>query len=226
MAITTVSDWLRTRGNFALGVDLLKLHGTPSPAQLLLFAQGEDGFSRQVLETALRAVNEQSAAALPERKAVHPTHAQAPAVSPTEVRAFVRALDPDAGTDIKEHLLPAALRPLRTLLRDKHRSLVFLRGQLTRTPDGIELARIAGEIVRLRRELNAGWMEIEHWRATGRAFPRAEETGTLDRDALKRRLNTVRVRLSEAKSGKRPLDEGKQDALRKERDGLVNALKQ
>lgn len=221
MAISTITSWLNSKGSFALGVDLLTLHGHPTPAQLFFFSCGEDGHSRNVLTAALRAVNERSTTVIPAGpKAVV---APSPANKSTE-RAVRTAFKSDPGTDIPEHQLPEELRPLRRELRDLHRNMVFLRGRLTSVPDGPELGKVAGQIVHLREKINAGWIAIEYWRATGKPLAGGTAPQTVDRPLLMKERNTLRVRLSEIKHGKRKAPQDRIEAMKARKAQLDRIL--
>ncbi len=199
MAITAVHDWLTVKGPFAKGLELLKAHRDLTSTEAFLFAQGDKPFPRQKLVDALTSLNK----AATERVLARPTPlGQAMKEDVATARSFERAIKSEAGKDLPESSLPAALQPLRGQLRDMHRHLVHLRATLLGCPDGIELRNIAERIVDLRFRINSGWRVIEEWRATGVVAMPKEAPPPVGQNDLVRELNSLNVQLSKAKYGK------------------------
>lgn len=199
MAITAVHDWLTGRGPFVKGLELLKAHRDLTPSEAFLFVQRESPFARQKLVDALTRLN----TAATERVLSRPTPVgQAIKEDVTTAKAFERAIKNEAGTDVPETSLPLPLQPLRRQLRDMHRHMVFLRGTLLGTPDGMDLRHVAERIADLRRRINKGWRSIEEWRETGVVALPEEGTRPTGHNDLVRELNSLNVQLSKAKHGK------------------------
>lgn len=192
MSISSIKAWLQVRGAFATGVELLKVHGRPSSADLFIYGLGETSVSRA------RLVDQLSALVDP---AVERTAAATEALSgqpglvlPTE-RANLRAVKDDNRQDIRDEDLPPQLRPIRQQIRADFRLLSMLRGEALRIPDGFELRKVALHITELHDKLRAGWLVIETWRDTGTVIP-FESAAEKDRAALFQERASLRSQLS------------------------------
>jgi|GEM_PF-3888352 hypothetical protein len=199
MAIASIQDWLRLKGPMSMGVELLKLHGKPTAADLFLFDQPESSFSRGRLERALRDLNDQ---------AIH-TIAAAPAPATPgpaeplehELAALKHSLRQEPPRDIPEEALPLELQPLRRQLKYMHQEMLMLRGMMVKVPDGSELRDIADKVVALHDEIRSGWRRIEYYRATGKLL--ADSPPATNTVELMRELRAISVWLSQRKSGAR-----------------------
>lgn len=210
MAITAISDWLRARGAYAEGVDLLKRYGHPSGALLFLLGTGETSESRKRLTEQLASLDRAAA-----RSVSQPAARPAPAAvrTPREV-AFYRANTSDGGRG-DEARLPQELQRTRDELMALHRHESYLRGQLVILPDGEQLTIVANKVVEVYNRKKAGWMRIEHWRATGEILPEKVEPPK-DGAALVLERNSLRVQLSKVKHGRTKPDP-ERDAQRERR---------
>lgn len=221
MSFRAIHEWLVVKGQFNLGVQLLQTHGQLTTTQEFLFKTGETAFSRRKLTEALQALHTQAVAATPRA----PVLRQIPVErDKTHAAAFTRGLSADAGTDLPEQSLPPQLRPLRGELRDMHRLMVFLRGTMTRIPDGMELRKVAEQVVDLRTRINAGWLTIETYRATGQLVQPAPSKETKDSGELRRELASLRVQISKAKHGKRKASEEQMTIWIARRDTIQRLL--
>lgn len=210
MAITVISDWLRSRGAFSLGVDLLKQYGHPSGALLFLLNTGETSESRKQLTEQLSLLDRGSSRSVPQ-----PTARPSPAAvrTPREL-AFYRANTSDGGRGDPAGL-PKELQSLRTELLSLHRHESFFRGQLTVLPSGEQLTIVANKVVEIYNRKKAGWLRIEHWRATGEILAERIEPPK-DGAALILERNSLRVQLSKVKHG-RTRSDPERDAQRQRR---------
>jgi hypothetical protein len=199
MAIANISTWLRNKGAFQDGVELLKLHGNPSPTDLFIFGLPESPMNRGKLEDALRRID---------TKFVQSTIAAAP-VSKTrprdahdvDERALQRSLQPPPDT-LPELSLPMELRPLRRRLDRLWREKTLLRGSLLSLPNGPQLKATASKVKALGKEIRAGWVVIERWRTHGIIID-MDKAPALDLVALHKKRDSLRVQLSNYKHGKR-----------------------
>ena len=210
MAISAISDWLRTKGPYAIGVELLKKHGSPSPPLLFLLGTGETGTSRARLTSSLAELNSASDARVPQ---------PAPKAAPSAVRsprdiAFYRCNTEDGGR-IGDDRLPKELHRTRDELKALHRHESYLRGQLAITPDGEELTILANKVVDVYQRKKKGWLRIEHWRASGEILPERVEK-LEDPMSLLLERNSLRVQLSKVKHG-RTHPNPERDAARQQR---------
>lgn len=218
MSIAAIHLWLQSRGDFAAGVELLKLHGRPSAADLFIYGLGETSVSRQRLTTALRSIYEEGLDTTQARTA---SMATAHAVAPSE-RAERRTLQEDRAQGIQEEQLPAELRPLRRQISADFRLLSMLRGEAFRTPDGFELRQLALRIAELHDRIRGGWMVIETWRDTG-TIVAFEPTKEVDQVALLKERASLRSQLSPARIAARSTPAEKVEAWRK-RLAEINSL--
>jgi hypothetical protein len=203
VAISAIHDWLAARGTYSLGVQLLNLHGDPSPAQRFIFSLPESPVTRQRLVEALTTLNQ--AATVARTKHDAKAIADVAEVTPADHRAFQRTLSADPPTDLPPEALPLELRQLRRDLTKAHKELTFLRGLMVKTPDGSELRAIADKVIGLDDFNIRGWRQIEYWRETGNLYhepdqppkPTAEE---LDKANAMKRRQAIRTWLSQRKS--------------------------
>lgn len=198
MAISHIQSWLASRGPFAIGVDLLKKHGEPTEAELLLFGMKESPFSREKLEAALRAVNDAAAAPHIVKRRTSPRDGQLITSREADIHenAFNRSLA-DPKDQVHEEQLPADLRPLRRQLTELWREYAFLRGTLVNLPAGMDLRSTAGKVIHLRAQMRKGWRIIEHWRQTGHVVNVSEEVKPNDPVSLMKRRKAIEVWLSQ-----------------------------
>lgn len=199
MAIAAIHDWLRVRGTYALGLELLRMHGRPSAAELFLLQQGESPFSRQRMERRLRTVND---AAIEAVSQVVTVSASPEVVPPHEEEALRLSLADKPPQDMPEEALPPQLQPLRRDLKQWHQEMLILRGMMMKTPDGQELRGIAEQVVELHERIRNGWRVIEYYRATGQVMGATPER-KVDVVDLTRELRALGVWLSQRKTGAR-----------------------
>ena len=196
MAIAGIHDWLQSKGTFALGVQLLGQHGKLSKAEEFFFSLPESPVNRQRLVASLSKLSE--AATSKQKARDKEVIAQVAVVSEYDRLAFERTLSSEPPTDLPVESLPVELRSLRKDMVSIHTEMTLLRGEMSRTPDGWELAAITKKILALDRHNVNGWRRIEYWRETGKFLD--DETPALvvedKAHALKRR-NAVRVWLSQ-----------------------------
>ena len=200
MAISSIHDWLTRKGEFTHGVDLLKLHGAPTPAQLVLFGMAESTFSRAKLVEALRKVNDAAVVPSAHRGKVQKP---GPVIVPgdeVEDRVHKRMLN-NANKDLPIELLPKELRPVRELLKQQWREFTYARGRMENIPDGMHLREAAEHVLDLRQKMRHGWWRIEHWHKTGsivQTNAQKEITNPVDLLRRERKLSTW---LSQRKPG-------------------------
>lgn len=204
MAYAAVHDWLsRGSSDHAAGVALLFRHGAPSPAERFLFSLRPCPYTRRLLRLRLSELN---TASTQELNASKPPVRVPPAVAERIAQeAHDRSMQQEAGMDITVGSLPPRLQPLRQDLKRMHDELKFLRGRLGLTPDGMLLRELADRITDLRKRINHGWSILETWRATGEVL--ISGAPSVDHAELMRERNTLRVRLSEHKHGRRTLSD-------------------
>lgn len=210
MAIASIHTWLQHRGRFVDGVELLKLHGRPSAADLFIYGLGETSVSRQRLTDALRAIHN----ATVDATAVHTHSIPATLVVTAEERAERRTTVEDKAQGVTEEQLPPALRDVRRQISADFRTLSFLRGKASGMPDGMELRQVALEIADLHDKVRAGWLCIETWRDTGSVIS-FEPTKEKDREALHKERASIRSQLSPARIAARGTPAEKVEAWRK-----------
>jgi hypothetical protein len=195
-----------------VGLLLLKKYGTPSRPLLFTLDQGENGFSRDALVDALTLLCNGAVERLPPS----PAPRSAPSAEHGSViTASTRALEPEDRSSGRDRDLPPDLRALYKQLGAWNREMAYLKGQMLRVQDGMELGQLANEIVRIDKQHAAGWRRIEYWRATGQVLGNPDPA-TPDLKALILERNSLRAQLSKVKHGKTRPD-AKRDAERKDR---------
>lgn len=198
MAIAAIHHWLSVNGAFEAGVELLKLHGKPSSAELFLFGLGDSPAARFKLTQALRKLNDGAVEAV---LAHHATAQPTEQPSPSEERLLQLSAGRDVPSDLPEDVLPVSLRPLRRELKELHQEMTMKRGIMVKTPDGHELRDIASEVVSLQRRIKHGWHIIQFWRDTRKVLKRDEPSFDLGQMLTERQR--LRVWLSQRRSGAR-----------------------
>lgn len=199
MAFADIQAWLRDKGAFARGVELLKLHGNPSPTDLFVFGLPESPMSRERLVDALKAIDKK----VTERV----LRAAIPNIKPRErdsedlaERVLHRSLRKPP-ENLPEQALPQELRPLRRDLDRKWREKILLKGSLPNLANGIDLRHTAEKIVLLGKEIRAGWEVIERWRTHG-VILRTDKPEPVPVHKLVGRRDSLRVQISRMKNGK------------------------
>lgn len=201
MAIAAIHQWLSITGSFEAGLELLKLHGKPSSAELFLFSLGDTPAARLKLTQALRKLNEGAVEAVLAHQASAALTHTTEAPSPNEERLLHLSAGRDVPSDLPEDVLPASLRPLRRELKELHQEMTLKRGIMLKTGDGHELRDIASEIVSLQRRIKHGWHIIQFYRDTGKVLKREEPS--MDLAQLLTDRQRLRVWLSQRRSGAR-----------------------
>lgn len=203
MAISSIHDWLATRGPFKRGVELLKLHGDPDD-DYFLFSLPESPFSREKLVAALEEINLNAAPGQGVKRRPSPGDGRliTSREEDIETNAHLMSLV-DPKELIAEGQLPQQLHPLRRELTSKWREKTFLRGTLVNMPDGMELKQTAATVARLGREIKAGWRIIEHWRQTGNIVKVDERVVPNDPVTLMKRKSRLEVWLSQHRPSQR-----------------------
>jgi hypothetical protein len=199
MAFSDINTWLRNKGPFATGVELLKLYGTPSSTDLFVFSLPESSMSRERLEKALRAIDSKVSKTVREAPAVN-IQLRARDADDIVERSFQRSLREPA-KEIPEQALPQELRPLRKALDRMWREKLMLKGSLRHLPNGIDLRHTAEKIVDLGKSIRAGWEVIERWRTHG-VILRTDKPAPVPAHKLVGRRDSLRVQISRMKSGK------------------------
>jgi hypothetical protein len=210
MAIASIHTWLQSRGPFAAGVELLKLHGRPSAADLFIYSLGETSVSRERLTLALRAIHE----VVVDAAGAQTASIRAVSVVSPEERAERRTTVEDKAQGVGEQDLPLELRPIRRQISADFRLLSFLRGKASGMPDGMELQQLALEIAELHDKIRAGWLCIETFRDTG-AIITFEPDKEKNREDLYKERASLRSQLSPARIAARGTTAEKVDAWRK-----------
>lgn len=205
MAITTINDWLRTNGGFALGLDLLRLHGSITYRQNLLFRDGETGPARRELVAALKAVNEQHVVPDPDVPVVTVTRREN---YQQDEKVFRKSLHKEPLFDVPIEALPPEMQAIRKELTALHRQRTFLRGKLTATPDGPHLRELAAQILDLRLRIKAGLTALEMYRTTGQSLPPDPDKGVKSPSELKLKLQQLRVYINRVDKGHRKAKPG------------------
>lgn len=199
MAFVDIHNWLRDKGPFAAGVELLKLHGTPSSTDLFVFSLAESSMSRERLEKALRAIDAKATKKVKDTPLPTPKERQRDADDIVE-RSFHRSLRKPP-ENIPEQALPVELRPLRKALDRMWREKILLKGSLPSLPNGMDLRNTAEQIVELGKKIRAGWEVIERWRTHGVVL-RTDQAAPVPVHQLVGRRDSLRVQISRMKSGK------------------------
>lgn len=199
MALADINTWLRNKGPFATGVELLKLHGSPSAADLFVFSLPESSMSRERLEKALRNLDAKVTERVKAPPHVKPLQRERDSHDITE-RAYHRSIREPA-KELPEQALPEELRPLRRSLDRLWREKLLLKGSLSSLPNGMELRTAAEHITALGRSLRAGWEVIERWRTHG-VILRTDQPAPVPVHKLIGRRDSLRVQISRMKNGK------------------------
>lgn len=197
MAISAISDWLRSSGPFNAGVELLKLYGSPSKATLFQLSLGDQPFPRKVLITCLEKLNADSDQRVP---ATQPGMRAPSAVRDPHAMTLYRMNSVEGGrADLRD--LPAALKPDYDEVRALYRQESYYRGRMVEIPDGDQLLDVADKVVETYERRKKLWFKIETWRATGDIL---KETTPVpkDRGALIMERNSIRAQLSKVKHNK------------------------
>lgn len=224
MAIAAILDWLNAKGTFSLGLELLRLHGSPSPTDLYLYQQGESLYTRGKL---IRTLQEISARGVPREQAAENEHVPRASVavdpvSDHEQRAFQTTLRSEPPRDIPAEALPVELQSIRRDLTTWHKEMTFLRGTMLRERDAQELRRIADAVVSLHEQIKRGWNRIEYFRSTGRVLVLAEKPAANEAELL-RELRSLNVWISQRRHGVRPCSPEELDQ-KEQRKAIVTKL--
>jgi hypothetical protein len=219
VAIASITTWLRARGPFSEGVELLKLHGRPSPADLFIYGLGETSVSRERLTHALSHIHEVTV----EATGAHTHSIKATVVVSPEERAERRTTVDDKAQGVHEDQLPPELRDIRRQISADFRTLSFLRGKASNMPDGMELRQVAMEIADLHDKVRAGWLCIETWRDTGTVIT-FRPTQEKDREELHKERASIRSQLSPTRIAARGTPPEKVEAWRKRLNELDTLL--
>lgn len=223
MAIAAIHDWLATNGPMARGVELLKLHGNPTPADLFIYSLADTSVTRGDLRAELEAINARSNKQVAARD-------KSTVVSkrlPDEVRALEaaesRARHTEPPNDLPAESLPEELRPLRRELTDIHATILYLKGRTSSIADGMDLRRHAEEIVALYKRARKGWQAIELYRATGHIMRPESPEVLRDRFERVKRIRNLRVYLTPKRIAERNTTEAEVAQMRKELAQLEEA---
>jgi hypothetical protein len=222
MAFQDIEQWLRSNGDFARGVELLKLHGNPSSTDLFVFGLPESPMSRERLTKALRALDKKVTdrvrnAPLPQIK-----ERQRDAEDLAE-RVLHRSLRKPP-ENLPEEVLTAELRPLRRELDRKWREKIMLKGSLPTLPNGIELRHTASRIVQLGKEIRSGWEVIERWRMHSVVL-RTDKPDPVPVHKLVGRRDSLRVQISRMRNGKQKSTPESLAAKEAELADIMNLMK-
>lgn len=234
MAIAAVSDWLRTDGDFNLGVELLKRYGIASAPTMYLLSCGDSTLGRRKLRECLERIN----AASNERRAAVEQQVKPQAPGSRVVREGAVSTDAtavaevvlgrvlsDAMPRLDDTQMPPQLRKLKDELAALHRHESYLRGQLAITPDGPGLTEIRDNLIAVFDRKKAGWRRIEAWRVTGKDIAETAQK-PVSVHALILERNSLRAQLSKVKHGKAKPDEARDAQRRVRLEEITKLLEQ
>ena len=217
MAISAISSWINADGSFMEGLSLLKKYGQISATDLFIYSLPENSVARARLRAQLVAIVDPLITSTARATRSLP-------VKETPLPVLAPQMSEANNSDITVDMLPPELKPLRIELRRKYSAINYLRGTLSRIPDGMELRRAAEQVLLLDRELTEGWRVLNTWRRTGVVLSAPEANTAVASEVTVQRRNNLRTYISRHTSGKRILPESKLSLYRSELSRLESIL--